>query len=548
MLVALVLLLAAASPHQDALLEHPYDAATMEAPYVGDEADGGATRSTQTPQLNRIVYGYLPYWINLSGTTLRWDLMSHLAYFSFGIAPVTSEGTTTVQLDSESQSRLRAARYATVRDAAKANNVKFVLTMTNFSDTQIEKLVSTYKEQTIQLILDTVRNNGAEGVNVDFEFVPRSVKNEFVAFMRDLTTRMHAEIPGSHVTSATPFIDHAGAYDFDQLLIHSDGMMVMGYACHWKGSTVAGPNSPLTSGDIWYNCSVTRGINDYLQYGGVENRKGVIMGLPFYGFEWSTETLALKSKTTSSGRARTYENGKADLTRYYAWDSASQTPFASRLKNGTPTQMFLDDAESLDLKFALIVEKDIGGIGIWALGYEGKTTEFWDKIRNRFTAIPTPPVNQPPISNAGPYQTLDAPQVITLDGQASRDPEGEPLTFAWQQVSGPTVTLSDTTSAQPTFTPTQPGEYRFWLIVNDGVLNSAVSETQVTIGEPEPVPAQPNDPQTPVTPTQVQPETVPAPTSLNNSRAVGANGCQSVDASFAWMLVAATLCWRRFRT
>jgi hypothetical protein len=57
-----------------------------------------------------------------------------------------------------------------------------------------------------------------------------------------------------------------------------------------------------------------------------------------------------------------------------------------------------------------------------------------------------------PIANPGPNQNASSGAAVTLNGLASVDPNGLPLTFQWTQVSGPAVTLVSPTTGTPGFT------------------------------------------------------------------------------------------------
>ena len=109
-------------------------------------------------------------------------------------------------------------------------------------------------------------------------------------------------------------------------------------------------------------------------------------------------------------------------------------------------------------------------------------------------------LNQAPVAEAGLASltyALEGPAPLPLDGSASTDPEGAPLTYRWEVLSAPElVVLSDSTAAQPTFTPASSREYRFCLTVSDGE-HSASDETALVIrfsGRPR---AQVSDPASP---------------------------------------------------
>ena len=63
-----------------------------------------------------------------------------------------------------------------------------------------------------------------------------------------------------------------------------------------------------------------------------------------------------------------------------------------------------------------------------------------------------PIVDSAPTAIAGVYQSVDENTLVTLGGAGSYDPEGEAVTYAWSQVSGPSVTLIGANRASTTFT------------------------------------------------------------------------------------------------
>lgn len=112
---------------------------------------------------------------------------------------------------------------------------------------------------------------------------------------------------------------------------------------------------------------------------------------------------------------------------------------------------------------------------------DGATESVPDVMTVRFTGIAR---NGRPIATAGVSNaTPPAGTLVTLDGQGT-DRDGDPLTFLWEQIGGPSVDLSpDVRTASPSFTAPDAGELRFRLTVDDGIETSAPSDVVVTVNE-----------------------------------------------------------------
>ena len=93
--------------------------------------------------------------------------------------------------------------------------------------------------------------------------------------------------------------------------------------------------------------------------------------------------------------------------------------------------------------------------------------------------------NLPPVANAGVDRTLlqtsAAGADVVLDGSASSDPDGDPLTYEWTWDGGGAAT-----GANPTVT-LAVGTTVVTLVVNDGAVDSAPATVRITVNHAPPV-------------------------------------------------------------
>jgi hypothetical protein len=133
------------------------------------------------------------------------------------------------------------------------------------------------------------------------------------------------------------------------------------------------------------------------------------------------------------------------------------------------------DPRTLSLGLDEVLEADFAGDRARPRNATGSVTTRFD-----IGAIEVRPSNHQPVAHAGPDRTVVERTPVTLDGLGSADPDGDPLTFAWTQTSGPAVTLAGAATATPGFTAPSvaaPVSLSFQLTVRDRHASASDSVT-----------------------------------------------------------------------
>lgn len=345
-------------------------------------------------ELKREIFGFLPYWRLSHYDELHYDLISTIAYF--GVELNSSGGITYYH---------SWPTYDLV-DLAHQNGVKVVLVGICFNSDQIHLLVtdSSATLNAINNLLEQVELGSADGVNIDFE-LPRSADSSHVtAFMSALSDTFHAHNPEYSVTICVTAVNWNNRFQCKQLAQATDGLFIMGYDYHWSGSSNSGAVSPLTGGT--YN--VTNTVSYYLSETDYDSSK-LILGIPYYGYDWPTAGTEPGSQTQGTGSAKIYSVAESEANSYgKLWDNSSQTPWYRYCISSQWHQCWYDDSTSLGLKYDLVNNKNLKGTGMWALSYDSDRSELWGAIYSHFVLSPPSTPTDFRVTNEGSANLLVA--------------------------------------------------------------------------------------------------------------------------------------------
>ncbi|MEX1171050.1 MAG: glycosyl hydrolase family 18 protein, partial [Chloroflexota bacterium] len=395
----------------------PLDAPVVDPSDVGEGDGASVLRTAESPDgdlaaavspdgLRKEIFGFLPYWELDSSLVLDYSRLSTIAFFGVGASAAgnlekTKDGKATVGWSGWTSSRMTS-----VINEAHRNNTRVVLTVQSFgwSDAGLTKQKSllgsaTARANLAKQVATAIRDRGADGVNLDFEPLASGYGDQFVDLVKRIRKELDAVQKGYQLTFDT--LGYIGNYPIEAATAAgaADAIFIMGYDYRNGSTSKVGSIAPL--GGPTYDIADT-----IRAYTARVSASKLILGVPYYGRAWSTDSDKLNATNisgTKNGASSTViyntavgvlaDHGRRyDATEGVAWTAYKRENCTATYGCVTPwRQLYVDDAQALKAKYDLVNAYGLRGAGIWALGYDAARPELWNAIRDKFITDTTPP-------------------------------------------------------------------------------------------------------------------------------------------------------------
>ncbi|WP_123053910.1 LysM peptidoglycan-binding domain-containing protein [Clostridium sp. JN-1] len=257
-----------------------------------------------------------------------------------------------------------------------------MMAITNFTSTELGQnlahvvLSSPSVQQTLFTnIINTMKQKGYKGVNIDFEGVLPADRDLYNRFLREAVLRLHREnfFVSSALAPKTSEQQQGSLYTAHDYRFHGrilDFVILMTYEWGYR----LGPPQPI---------SPLNQIIRVLDYAvSVIPRDKIYFGFQLYARDWLIPHVSgQQAETFSMQEALTRAINHGAAIQY---DPISQTPFYQyKDKDGRMHEVWFEDARSAQAKFDTVKRYNLRGISYWALGFP--FPQNWALLEDNFS-------------------------------------------------------------------------------------------------------------------------------------------------------------------
>ncbi|MDD6812383.1 MAG: glycosyl hydrolase family 18 protein [Lachnospiraceae bacterium] len=215
----------------------------------------------------------------------------------------------------------------------------------------------------IDQLMATALEYNLDGLNIDFEDIGVDTGEAFIEFIRELSIPCRENGIVLSVDNYVP-MGYNDYYHREEQGVVADYVIIMGYDEHHGNSEETGS---VASIDF-----VENGIANTVAE--VPAQK-VINAIPFYTRIWETNGGSVSSQVVGMEMANQYI---ADHNIEKRWDEATCQNYGEYQSGDSFYQVWLEDAESIQVKLNIMKKYEIAGVAEWRLGLE--TPSIWDTI------------------------------------------------------------------------------------------------------------------------------------------------------------------------
>ncbi|MBP9702274.1 glycoside hydrolase family 18 protein [Candidatus Woesebacteria bacterium] len=329
-----------------------------------------------TGKKDYVILGFAPYWNMKKLSAESLDTITHFAYFAIHLRG-NGEIYTKVNAREEDPGY---TNYKRLLSAPPYNNL--ILTfMQEDEDALVNMIASPTSRQTaVKNIVNTVKEANAVGVNIDLEPVgatTATIRDNFTLFIKELHIQLDQMDKLLSVSIYASAAARPRLWDLPKLESYVDYFVVMTYDYTMPKSERAGPNSPLRDFSGEFEHSIIKNLGELAS--SVPSSK-LLLGIPL----WDTVDDSKYAPTESRGVTASLERIESmlqDRTLELIWDRNSLTPYGVSTESGSPTQIYFENETSIRLKLELVKSSGLGGIALWALGYDNNVSWLWPTLK-----------------------------------------------------------------------------------------------------------------------------------------------------------------------
>ncbi len=230
------------------------------------------------------------------------------------------------------------------------------------------------RQNFIEQLIDYVRKNKVDGINLDFENMHLADSDRYVQLAAELhVATKQIGVPLSIAVTVPGGSDNwSKVFDRKRLAKVSEYITLMAYDQHWENSQTSGPVAGLN----WVDQNITKMLDL------VPNDK-LILGLPFYTRVWyerlSTEKpnqMKVRSKSVFMNVPRKLIDENEPVR---VWDDENSQYYFAYFEGDSLVKFWYDDPAAIARKAKLFKKYHLAGIACWSLGFE--SSEIWPALK-----------------------------------------------------------------------------------------------------------------------------------------------------------------------